>query len=284
MENRCLKEESVEVGGITTEYLVSGDGPPLVLLHSDGDSAASWRWVIPALARSHRVYAPSYSGFGGSDKPQSDYSPQFFVEFLTGFLDALDIDRPSLVGNSLGGVVAMQFALASPGRVSTLALVDSAGLGREIHPALVFLTTPGIGDAAIAWSKTPIGAAQRAFSRAALLFARYDRVPSDWLREQYRLAQTPGFLDATLASLRAVVDARGQRCVLLDELPKLDMPTLVMWGANDLVVPAQQARNAAALLPRGRLTVIPDCGHMPEVELPDRFVAELDRFLAESSV
>ncbi len=72
--------------------------------------------------------------------------------------------------------------------------------------------------------------------------------------------------------------------MLLDELPKLDMPTLVMWGANDLVVPAQQARNAAALLPRGRLTVIPDCGHMPEVELPDRFVAELDRFLAESSV
>jgi pimeloyl-ACP methyl ester carboxylesterase len=116
-----------------------------------------------------------------------------------------------------------------------------------------------------------------------LLFTRSERVSYEWFAEQYRLAQQPGFLEAMIAALRAIVDLEGQREVLLDELPRLQMPTLVVWGASDRVFPASQAREAVARLRYGALELIPDCGHLPQVERPDLFVPVLNRFLDEQS-
>jgi 4,5:9,10-diseco-3-hydroxy-5,9,17-trioxoandrosta-1(10),2-diene-4-oate hydrolase len=118
--------------------------------------------------------------------------------------------------------------------------------------------------------------------RIPLLFARSGSVPSEWIKEQYLLAQQPGFLEAVLAALRAQVDLRGQREVLVDRLPGLEMPTLVIWGASDRVFPVSQAREAARLT-EGSLALIPACGHLPHVERPDRFVSALGRFLGEQS-
>jgi 2-hydroxy-6-oxonona-2,4-dienedioate hydrolase len=126
--------------------------------------------------------------------------------------------------------------------------------------------------------RTPIGAYQRAWGRAALLFARPGSVPRGWLAEQRRLALSPGYLEAHLATLRAQVSPGGQREVLVDQLSLLKMPTLVVWGASDRVFPESQARDAAARLHEGSLAVIPDCGHMPHVECPDLFVAALNEF------
>ena len=278
-----FEERKITVEGLPTRYLTAGEGPPLLLLHALGESALDWRWVLPALARTHSVYAPDLPGFGGSAKPLSDYSPAFFARFIAAYLNALGIERAAVAGNSLGGLVALRLALSEPERVSSLGLIDSAGLGREVTYALRAPTLPGYGDLGIIWSKTPLGATQRAWLKAGLLFAHFDLVPDEWIEEQYRLAQRPGFLEAVLAALRALVNLRGQREVLLDRLPRLEMPTLIVWGTSDRVFPPSQAREAADHLRRGSLELIPNCGHLPHIEHPDRFVASFSHFLGEQA-
>lgn len=272
---------NVAVGGRATRCLVAGEGPPLLLLHALGENAFDWRWVMSDLSRTRRVYAPDLPGFDREGMPDGDYSAASFAGFFAGFLDALGIERAAVAGNSLGGLVALRLALSSPSRVSALALIGSAGLGRELSPALRMATLPGYGEAAVAWGKTPPGAAQRAWGRALLLFANPGRVPPGWIPEQRRLARTPGFLDAALNALRTHAGPGGQREVLLDRLAQLPVPTLVIWGASDAVVPARQAKEAAARLQNGTLAIIPDCGHLPQVEHPERFATTLGTFLKE---
>jgi pimeloyl-ACP methyl ester carboxylesterase len=274
-----FEEASIEVGGLPTRYLTAGAGPPLVMLHGAGDSAFDWRWVLPALAVTHRVYAPDLPGTGGTARPAADYSSAFFERFVAGFLDALDIERAVMVGNSIGGLVALRSAFSEPSRVAALVLADSAGLGRAVNPVLTSVNVPGLGEAAIPLWRTRVGAYQRAWGRTALLFARPGGVPREWLADQCRLALSPGFLEAHLATLRAQVGPVGQREVLVERLPHLEVPTLVVWGARDRVFPKSQAQVATARLRGGSLEIIPDCGHLPHVERSELFVAALERFL-----
>ncbi|MDP9352432.1 MAG: alpha/beta fold hydrolase [Chloroflexota bacterium] len=275
-----IEERQVQVGALTAQYLTAGEGPPLVLLHGDGHSARSWLWAMPALAREHRVYAPFLPGFGITPNP-ADYSPTFFAGFVREFLDTLGIEQATVVGNSYGGLVALHLALSNPQRVMALGLVDSAGLGREINAALAALALPGLGQTAINLTRTPVGTAQRVWLYVTLQFWRSERVPKEWLEEQYEVPMVPGFLEATVGVKQAVLGPIGQLDVLLDEVPRLTMPTLVMWGVNDLVFPVHHAHAAVARLPKGQLALIPDCGHLPHLERPDRFVAALGEFLAE---
>ncbi len=128
---------------------------------------------------------------------------------------------------------------------------------------------------------TPLGAPQWASMLASLAFWPPVLAPPTWLAYQYRLTQTLGHLHGTVACLRGELGLAGQREVFLDELPGLETPTLVVWGANDMVIPSQQAKDAVARLENGRLVLIPDCGHLPQVQRPDRFVAALGPFLAD---
>ena len=275
-----IEELTIDVGGLTTRYFVAGSGPPLVLLHGDGESAFDWSWTLPILARTRRVYAPDLPGSGDNAK-KADVSLASLERFALSFLDATGIGRSAVVGSSLGGLVALRLALAEPSRVSALVLVASSGLGRAVNLGLSSLVVPGYGDLAIAWGGTTSGAAQRARARARLLFARPGRAPRAWVSEQHRLARTPGFLAAQLAALRAELDPLGQREILLDRLDRLTMPTLVVWGERDRILPASQARAALARLPKGSLEVIPDCGHLPHIEWPDRFAEALGGFLRD---
>ncbi len=280
VQDVTAEHQTTDVDGMAIRYMAAGNGTPLLLLHALGESALDWRWVMPVLSRTHRVYAPDLPGFGDSDKPAADYTPAFFGHFVAAFLDALSVERAAVVGNSLGGLAGLRLALSDPSRVVALGLIASAGLGREISFALRSLTLPGYGEAAMAWSTTPLGSLQRAWGRVDLLFANPKRVPAVWVEEQRRLAQTPGFLKATLSTLRAQVDLGGQREVLLDRLPRLSMPTLILWGTADKVFPARQARDAVSRLDQGRLEIIQGCGHLPHVEQPQRFATILSRFLA----
>ena len=250
-------------------------------MHAVEESAFDWRWVLPELSRTHRVYAPDLPGFGDSAKPTTaGYTPAFFERFVATYLDALGVERAAIVGNSLGGLIALRLALSDPGRVTALGLISSAGLGREVSPTLVSATLPVYAELALSWGKTPLGAAQRAWGRVPLVFANPARVPPEWIAEQYRLSQLPGYLEANVAALRAQLHPfLGQREVLLDQLHRLRMPTLVVWGILDRVIPCYQARGALARLKHGHLELIPDCGHLPQVERPDRFVAALAAFL-----
>jgi 2-hydroxy-6-oxonona-2,4-dienedioate hydrolase len=275
-----VQERTIDVEGLRTRYLTAGDdgGPPLVLLHGVGTSASEWSWVLPALALNHRVYAVDLPGYDGSYEPP-DYAPAFTATFIGSFLDAVGVESAVVVGNSFGGLSALHLALSEPARVSALVLSDSAGLDQAINPALSRISFPSTGQLVTVLAKTRPGAAQRAFGRALLMFARPWQIPSKWLKDQYRLAQLPNFIEATLATLRSTVGPSGQREVLLDELPRLQMPTLIVWGIEDRVLPYWQAQDALTRLHKGSLELIPNCGHLPHVERPERFVSSLDGFL-----
>jgi pimeloyl-ACP methyl ester carboxylesterase len=144
-----LEKQTVAVDGMPISYLSAGEGPPLVLLHGAGDNSLDWRWVLRALARKQRVYAPDLPGSNDSAKPVADYSPAFFERSVAAFVDALDIGRATFVGSSLGGLIALRLALSEPARVGSLVLVDSAGLGRAVNPGFTSVNVPGLGEAAI---------------------------------------------------------------------------------------------------------------------------------------
>jgi pimeloyl-ACP methyl ester carboxylesterase len=248
------------------------------LVHGVGTSAGEWSWVLPALALKHRVYAVDLPGYDGSYEPP-DYAPAFTATFIGSFLDAVGVESAVVVGNSFGGLSALHLALSEPARVSALVLSDSAGLDQAVNPALATISFPTTGQLVTVLAKTRPGAAQRALGRALLMFARPWQIPSKWLKDQYRLAQLPNFIEATLATLRSTVGPSGQREVLLEELPRLQMPTLIVWGIEDRVLPYWQAQDALTRLKKGSLELIPNCGHLPHVERPERFVSIVDGFV-----
>lgn len=275
------EERRVAVDGVTLRYLEQGRGPPVVLLHGNGESAGStWRSVIGDLARSHRVVAPDLL-LADSSARDRGHAVRALASVVAGLLGAIGIERATLVGHSLGGLIALRTALRCPARIEALALVDSVGLGREVNPLLVLSSLPGYGELAGAWSATAVGAEQRALVRSFLLFARPDRAPDQWWDDQRRLARTPGFLAAALAAQRSVVGPLGQRERVLDELPRLAVPVLVVWADSDVVVPVTHARRAMDRLRDGRLAILPACGHLAPVERPKELVAALEGFLAD---
>lgn len=267
------------VAGMRIESLVAGAGQPLVLLHGDGESAFDWTWVAPRLASQYRVFAPNLPGYGDSDKPDVHYTIDFYHSFLKDYLSTLGLERVLLVGNSMGGLIALSLALTEPESVAALALVDSAGLGRALSPILAAQALPAAGELIMAWSKTPLGAMQLAWSRASLLFANPLQAPASWIREQERLAEMPGCLRATISSLRNDL-CFGLQCILkLNDLERLSMPVKVIWGQQDRILPLYQAFAAAGRAGQGPPAVISGAGHIPHVESPDAFLAALMPFL-----
>lgn len=278
-----LYDRRITVDGVKTQYLEAGAGSLLLLLQGHEPSATSWRWVIPALARNHRVLALSLPGHGESGPAADGHAPGAdLAPFVAMFLSAVGAEAPlDLVGHSAGGAIALRLTLADPARIRTLTLVDSAGLGREVHPLLALNTLPIIGELAVMISRMPGGDLARTTMSAAMLFAQPARIPAEFFTEQHAVDRRPGQLEASTAMARALFGPHGQRQILLDRLPALTTPTLVVWGERDYLLPVQQARAAVKSLPHGRLSVFPDCGHLPHVEHPDRFAAVLGSWLTE---
>jgi 4,5:9,10-diseco-3-hydroxy-5,9,17-trioxoandrosta-1(10),2-diene-4-oate hydrolase len=148
-----------------------------------------------------------------------------------------------------------------------------------VHPLLAVDTLPGVGELAVMISRMPGGDLVRDTMSAAMLFAQPWRVPAEFFTEQHALARRPGQLEASTALARAMFGPHGQRQILLDRLPALTAPTLVVWGDRDYLLPVQQAHAAVKRLPRGQLAVFPDCGHLPHVEYPGRFADVLGSWL-----
>src|ERR671921_2191742 len=152
--NVAVEKQDVEIDGLPIRYLAAGEGPPLVLLHGAGDNTLDWKWVMPHLTATHRVYAPDLPGSPDSARPAADYSPAFFERFVASFVDALGIGRATFVGNSLGGLVALRLVLSEPARVTALVLVDSAGLGYAVNPVFTSVNIPLLGEAAMPFWRT----------------------------------------------------------------------------------------------------------------------------------
>ena len=264
-----MHDRRVVVDGVSTQYLEAGAGPPVLLLHGHEQSATSWRWVIPALARTHHVLALSLPGHGETGPAVGGYAPgRDLTPFVADFLAALGVGFLDLVGNSVGGSVALRLALANPAKVRTLTLVDSAGLGRDVNPLLALDTLPIIGELAIMISRMPGGDVGRTSMSTAMLFAQPSRVPKEFFDEQHALGRRPGQLEASTAMARALFDANGQREVLLDQLPTLTMPALVIWGGCDYVLPPPRPRPQWTACPTGGSPCSPTADTCPTWSAP----------------
>jgi pimeloyl-ACP methyl ester carboxylesterase len=269
------------VHGYRRAFVHVGEGTPLLLIHGIGDSSDTWKHVIPDLARDHRVVAPDLLGHGRSDKPRADYSVAAYANAMRDLLSVLDVERATVVGHSLGGGVAMQFAYQYPERCERLVLVSTGGVSHEVHPALRWAATP-VADLFLPLLRlAPVRLAGIAGVRLM------EALDTDLGRDaEHLLRMFESLPDATarrafVRTIRAVVDWRGQAITMLDRCYLTrGMPTLLIWGAHDAVIPMHHAEIAHRAMPGSRLETFPEAGHFPHQADPARFVSVLRDFIA----
>jgi pimeloyl-ACP methyl ester carboxylesterase len=267
--------------GRSVSYAVAGTGPVLLLVHGLGGSSENWRAVIEPLARDHTVIVPNLPGHGESTPGPGDYSVGGLAAGLRDLLLLLDHRRATLVGHSLGGGVAMQFAYQFPEIVERLVLVSSGGLGPEVSPLLRAAALPGAGPFIAATA--PVGRwLESGLRRAQSLGLRLSTGVIEVVHGYAQLAD-PRRRAAFLATVRSAIGLGGQRVSAVDRLYLADaVPVLIVWGARDRIVPAHHAEHARRGIPGSRLEVFEGVGHLPQLEVPAAFVAVLERFLAET--
>jgi pimeloyl-ACP methyl ester carboxylesterase len=268
------------IHGYRRAFRMAGEGPPLLLLHGISDNSETWLPVMDALARRHTVIAPDLLGHGSSDKPRADYSVAAFSNGVRDLLDVLGVEQATVVGHSLGGGVAAQFAYQYPERVERLALVSSGGVAREVSAVLRLAAAP-LSEFALWPFRLPgAGLAQR-LGTEVLRRSGHDlgRDADDLQRVLSRLPDAAA-RGAFTRTLRAVVDWRGQLVTMLDRCYLAEtMPVLIIWGDHDGVIPVHHAHVAHAAMPTSELVIFDGAGHFPHHSDPDRFVAELRRFV-----
>jgi pimeloyl-ACP methyl ester carboxylesterase len=274
--------QTVSVHGRTVSYLTAGEGPLLLLVHGMAGTARNWDAVIEPLALHNTVVAPDFPGHGESEPGGGDYSLGSLASGLRDLMIALGHERATLVGHSLGGGVALQFAYQFPELVERLVLVSSGGLGPEVGMVLRAAALPG----ADLFLRATAGPGAMAASWVTGALGRIGLRPNADLAEVGRAYATLSDADsrkAFLSTLHAVVDTDGQRVAALDRLYLAeDLPLLIVWGERDPIIPVAHGRAAHAQLPGSRLEVFPDVGHIPQLENPGRFAAVLQRFLDET--
>ena len=272
--------EHVTVHGHRRAYVRMGSGPALLLLHGLGCDHTTWAPVMQSLARTHTVIAPDLLGHGQSDKPRADYSLGGYANGMRDLLTVLGIDTATVVGHSFGGGVAMQFGYQFPERTERLVLVASGGLGPEVSPAIRAITTPGFHQAMAVLSAPGVRhaatAALRLLSRSGVRHAR----DLGEVADIYDSFKDPRTRAAIRHVTRAVVDWKGQIVTMADRAYLTEaMPMLVVWGADDLVIPVAHASNASALAPTARIEIIPNAGHFPHKDHPERFTKIVRDFI-----
>ena len=276
-----IRVQARRIHGYRRVFRIAGNGPPLLLIHGIGDSSRTWEEIIPTLARKHLVIAPDLLGHGDSDKPRADYSVAAYANGMRDLLSTLGVDHVTLVGHSLGGGVAMQFAYQFPERTDRLVLVSSGGVGRGVSPVLRAAALPG---ANLAMAALQLPGAQSVVRFAVDLLERLDTglgVDAADLNRIVEALPNQTARSAFIRTLRSVVDWRGQVVTMLDRTYLVrGMPTLLMWGQRDSVVPVGHAHKARAAMPGSRLEIFEDAGHFPFRADPARFVRQLEEFCA----
>jgi pimeloyl-ACP methyl ester carboxylesterase len=275
-----IARERVSLHGHEISYRRAGEGPTILLVHGMAGSARTWRESLPILARDFDVIAPDLLGHGESDKPAGDYSLGAFASSLRDLLARLGVERATVVGQSLGGGVAMQLAYQYPENVERLVLVGSGGLGREVTPILRLLTVPG--SDLLMPLLFPGFARDAGNSVSAWLMdrgLRAPRVEEGW--RAYASLADPDTRRAFLRTLRSVVDAGGQAVSARDRLYlTAAMPTMIMWGEADGIIPVHHAHEAHEAMPGSRLELFPGVGHFVHAEQPARFAELVADFIA----
>ncbi|MBN7549390.1 alpha/beta fold hydrolase, partial [Mycobacteroides abscessus subsp. abscessus] len=262
----------VHIHGQRHAVLDEGDGEALLLIHGMAGSSQTWRAILPELAKKYRVIAPDLLGHGSSAKPRTDYSLGAFAVGLRDLLDELGVASATVVGHSLGGGIAMQFLYQHPTYCRRLVLISSGGLGPDVGWILRLLSAPGAEFVMPLIAPTHILAAGNFLrTRLSALGLQSPRGAEIW--NAYSSFADPQTREAFLRTLRSVVDYRGQSVNALNRLSlRQDLPTLMIWGENDDIIPVDHAYTALQARPGCRLEVLPAVGHFAQVEAPTQVV------------
>ena len=276
--------ERVLIHGHEVAYRLEGRGPLIVLVHGLAGSVATWDRVFPELAGRFTVLAIDLPGHGSSAKPgNGDYSLGAFASIVRDLMILLGHDRATLVGQSFGGGVAMQFAYQFPSRCERLVLVGSGGLGREVSPLLRVLAFPGVEFLYPVIFASVLRDAGRGVLGGLRKIGLRPSAYVDEVWHGYESLTEPETRTAFARTLRSVVDMTGQRVSAHDRLPLAeDIPTLIVWGADDAIIPSRHAADAQATLPNSRAEIFERVGHFPHCEDPARFVRVLTDFMAST--
>ncbi|MDB5840853.1 MAG: 2-hydroxy-6-oxo-2,4-heptadienoate hydrolase [Herminiimonas sp.] len=265
--------KSIVAGGIRTNYLEAGQGAPVVMIHGSGPGVtayANWRLVMPKLAERFRVLAPDMVGFGYTERPaDASYSMDAWVAHIVGFLDALELPKVNLVGNSFGGALSLALATRYPERVDRLVLMGSVGTRFDLTPGL---------DAV--WGYEPSIENMR---ELISVFA-YDQslMTEQLVRSRFEASTRPGFHE----SFSAMFPAPRQRHIDMlatpeEQIRKLDKEVLIVHGREDRVIPLQASMRLFELIERSQLHVFGRCGHWTQIEHASRFANLLEDFFLE---
>lgn len=275
------EERFFQVGPFKARCLSAGEeGPAVILLHGLAASADIWEKNLEFLAEGYRLYAPDLPGFGLSERPQEPLSSGMLIRFLADFMDTLGIHRATLIGLSLGGALALGFALLYPDRMERLVLVSSAGLGKETSLALRLASVPGVGK----WFIRPNRRAMACLFRRIVYNA--GTITEDFVDRYHGYLKIPESREAIVSVLRGSLTFRGVKPEILDILLKglrtLKAPTLIIWGRQDRIFPVKHAFHAREEMREATLYIFEKCGHMPNFEHPQTFNRIVRTFLRKN--
>jgi pimeloyl-ACP methyl ester carboxylesterase len=276
-----FSRQETTIHGHRVAYRLAGSGPLVVLIHGITASSRVWEPVGPELAGHHTVLAPDLLGHGETAKPRGDYSMGAFASGIRDLMLRLDLGPGTVVGHSLGGGVAMQFAYQFPERTQRLALVSSGGLGRRVHVFLRAATLPG------SELVLPLLAGRQVLSAGRALGRALRRVGLQLGNDAMEMARghaslgDPESRAAFVHTLRASIDPGGQRVQAIDRLYLAsELPVLIVWGARDRIIPPGHGRRAQELVPSSRFELFERSGHFPHLDEPERFVRTLEDWIA----
>lgn len=279
-----METREISIHGHRVAYHESGAGPVVLLVHGMAGSMSTWDLVAPTLASRFTVVAPDLPGHGASEKLVGDFSLGAYASTLRDLLLALGHERATVVGQSLGGGVAMQLAYQYPERCERLVLVGSGGLGREVNHLLKLLTIPGSeGVLKLACAEQ----VRDAIAAVGQLASKFGIAAAPHVQELWRSYSSLGDAEtrtAFLRTLRAVIDTGGQAVSAANRLHLAsEMPTLIIWGDADPIIPVEHAHAAHQAIAGSRLEIFPNVGHYPHCEDPARFIDVLTDFI-ESTI
>ena len=273
----------VTLAGVRLHYLQAGaEGPTLLLLHGTAlDSARlTYGAFIERLAEGRRVIALDWPGYGDSDKPPLEYSTTFYTDILKAFIDYLELAPLDIAAFSMGGAVALGFALEHPELVERLILISSYGLGGTVHAPLLprmLLRLPFVTD--LAWRTLKHSRFLLGFFLRRFVFGSARRVTPPLVDEVRKELEVEGLQAAFLTWLRREVGHLRLSTNHRRELQRLDLPVLLLHGSRDLIIPAYRSWRAAKLLPNAQLHILRGYGHWTPREAPETVLAAIENFL-----
>ncbi|EIJ65899.1 hydrolase, alpha/beta domain protein [Candidatus Nitrosopumilus salaria BD31] len=260
-----MEEKFIQIDGNKIRYLESGNSKKtLVLIHGLGASAERWSQVIPIFAEQFRVVVPDLIGFGYSDKPLVDYTPEFFLDFLEKFFVESKIDCPNIIGSSLGGQLSAEYASSHSQNIEKLVLVSPAGAMKQSTPAL---------DAYIMAALYPND--QSAKNAFEMMEASGEDIEDEIVSGFVERMRLP---NAKLAFMSTVLGLKNSE-LITSKLPSISVPTLIIWGANDPVIPINYADDFVSSIQDCRFFRMDGCGHTPYVQDPNVFASKVLEFL-----